>query len=280
MLRTAACLLAFAGLACSAPAQGARGTTSGAGGATTGSSFGGTSGAGTLTGGATGAGQSLSGAAGGLTGAGVGGAGAGGIGGQTGTAVGFGEGLQAQNPGTFLGSGAGLNGFVGGAGGQRAVNAATGGTTGFGGGGGGGAAGPTRQGGARSSGNDPRLNIAVPLRVRIAVPPRSPAALGQSLARRAAILTDPSRFESRPGFAGLRVGADDAGVVTLSGSVPEEDRRLAAAIARLQPGVSDIREAYDAEPGVDATPAPRPPAVDAPVLLRTERGTSMRVLNP
>ena len=295
MLRPAVCLSAVALLVTPAAGQ--------VGGPTGASRSG--AGLGSLSGGGFGAGSTAGSGAGATAGTSLGAAaGIAGPGGRTGTGLGFGEGLRPQDPGLFLGSGAGLNPFIGGAGGQQALDALGGlgtgrfgsggigtggfgtggfGTGGFGSGGlfgGAGAAGPVRRGGNRAAGNDPRLNIAVPLRLRVPRPAVSAASLSQTLARRAAVLSAATRFAPRPGFRGLRTAADDAGTVTLSGDLPEADRRLAVALARIEPGVRAVREEFGVSLPPSPTPAPAPPAADAPVLLRTDAVTPLRVLNP
>jgi len=292
MLRPAVCLTALALLALPAAGQvrGQGGSTQNAGGfgsSTGGAGFGAGSaaGGGSLSAGGSGVGQALSGGGGGgLTGGGTTGAGGGsGLGGQTGNALGFGEGLQVQDPTTFVGSGAGVNGFVGGAGGQQALNGAAGGG-GFGGAGAGGfgaaGGGPTRGGGTRSSGNDPRRIIAVPLRLRIARPTLPPATLSRTLALRTAALYAADRFTPRRGFRNLQSEVDDDGVVTLSGDLSTDDRALAAAIARIEPGVQDVRENFASSIDDGETLAPAPLTADAPVLLRRGPAPSLRVLNP
>ncbi len=93
------------------------------------------------------------------------------------------------------------------------------------------------------------------------------------------MLSTATRFASRPGFAALRATADDAGDVTLSGDLPAGDRRLAAALARLEPGVRSVREAYP-DLAAAPTPAPAPPAANAPALFRTGVVVPLRVLTP
>ncbi|MFH5806104.1 hypothetical protein [Alienimonas sp. DA493] len=299
MIRVAVSLTALALVACPAWGQVSGGggggrQPGGYGNSGGGSGFGGGSGIG----GGAGGGGTLSG--GGQGGGGTGGTGStggtnvgggAGLGGQTESSIGFGEGLQAQTPNVFLGSGAGMNSFVGGAGGQQALGAA-GATGGFGGGGFGGAnagfggvgAGPTRGGGSRAAGSDPRLNIAVPLRIAVPVPVRPPATLSQNLARRAAVLSAVTSLADRPAFRNLRTSANADGVVTLSGNLPEADRRLAAALARIEPGVTDVREDFaadvDADVEVSPTLAPPPPPVGAPLLNNDYGVAPLRVLNP
>ena len=226
--------------------------------------------------------------------------GAGGFGATTvGTDTGIGTNLQQQGAG-FLGAGAGQTGFLGAggsfAGGQSGLLGGAGfgtggfgtggfGTGGFGGTGFGGAGrvGPARSGGARGAGSDPRLSIGVPLRVRFAAPVRTPAVVGNAFLGRTARLSALAGAYGRPGLAGLRGAVGANGVATLSGDVPEADRRLAAALARIEPGVTDVRESFadsDLAPTLTPTPAPPPPAADSPLLLRTENVVPLRVLNP
>ena len=275
-------------------AGGGLGSTAGAGGFGTGSTVGG--------------GGALGGLGGGLTGGGLGGGGglSGGSGLNSSINTGFGTGVAQQVPGTFVGGGAGNTPFLG----SGALNAAGGspfgggfgggspfgggfgqggGFGGFGPGGGFGGfgAGPGRFGGG-GFGGDPRLQIGVPLRLRFAAPVRPAATVGTALAARAAGLAAVSQFTPRPGFAGLRPAVDADGVVTLSGNVPEADRKLAAALARTEPGVRAVREAYDAAPAGPAiadpdasfgeTIAPPPAPVGSPLLLSTDDVVPLRVL--
>ena len=277
-------------------AGGGLGSTAGAGGFGTGSTVGG--------------GGALGGLGGGLTGGGLGGGlGGGGLSGGGGLNssinTGFGAGVAQQIPGTFIGGGAGNTPFLG----SGALNAAGGSPFGggfgggspFGGGGFGGGsfgqggfgnfgnfgAGPGRFGGG-GSGGDPRLQIGVPLRLRFAAPVRPAATVGTALAARAAGLAAVSQFTPRPGFAGLRPAVDADGVVILSGNVPDADRKLAAALARTEPGVREVREAYDAAPAGPAvadpdasfgeTIAPPPAPVGSPLLLSTDEVVPLRVL--
>ena len=211
-----------------------------------------------------------------------------------GTDTGIGTNLQQQGGG-FLGAGAGQTGFLGAggsfAGGQTGLPGGAGfgtggfGTGGFGGTGFGGAGrvGPARSGGARGAGSDPRLSIGVPLRVRFAAPVRAPAVVGNAFLGRTARLSALAGAYGRPGLAGLRGAVGTDGVATLRGNVPEADRRLAAALARIEPGISDVRERFadsDLAPALNPTLAPPPPAADSPLLLRTENVVPLRVLNP
>ena len=271
-------------------------------------------------------GSSLGGGVGGssLGGGGFGGGSTAGLGGAFGGGTLF-TGAGAGGP-VFIGSGVGTSPFLG-AGGLYATGGGVGasgfgggfGNTGFGGGfgnsglgggfgnagfggggfgGGGFGAGPARTG-AAAAGSDPRLSINVPLRLGFAAPVRPAANIGAAYAARTSFLAAQTGRTARPGLAGVRAAMGDDGVVTLSGNVPAADRRLAAALARLEPGVRDVREAYDiAEPAAagailpGAPPAPpaRPgqveaiaapePLPDTPLLRQTENIVPLRVLNP
>ena len=270
-----------------------------------GTAVGGLGGLGSTTGGAGFGAGSQVGTGGALTGGGLGGGALGGGGGLSGGGglnssinTGFGAGVQQQAPG-FIGGGAGLTPFLG----SGAVNAGTAGGFGgspFGGGFGQGGfggfgqngfggfgAGPGRFGGG-GFGGDPRLQIGVPLRLRFAAPVRPAATIGTGLAARAAALATVNQFTPRPGLAGLRPAVDADGVVTLSGTVPEADRKLAAALARTEPGVRAVREAYDAAPAGPAvadpdasfgeTIVPPPAPTGSPLLLSTDDVVPLRVL--
>ena len=283
----------------------------------TGSSFGGQGGTTGFGSSNTLGGSSQLGSAGGLGG----GLGGGGLLGSSGSLL---DAPLTQSGGGFLGAAGGQNGFLGAGGGVAAPGlggATTGlggsgfGGTGFGGTGfgggfgttpsgggfganpfggfGGGFGAPGRAGGNAGLGNDPRLGIRVPLRLNVGVPAVRPpryagaATAGAAYAARASVLAGRTGLNARPGLAGLRAGGDGNGAVTLSGDVPEADRKLAAALARLEPGVTSVVEEYAAEPAGfadDLTPgaelAPPPPALAAPNLRQTEEIVPLRVLNP
>ena len=252
-------------------------------------------------------GGGFGGSGGGLGGGFGGGLGGSGAGGQFGGAVeGFGNGLaDLSGAGSFLGGGAGRNGFLG-AGGQAALGGggfggaglggfgAPGGGfggqgfggQGFGGGfggqgfGGGFGGTPGRAGGTTSLGNDPRRNIAVPLRLRFAAPARNFGAVNSAFAARAAAIAARASAVGNPRLAGVRADFADSGTVTLSGDAPAADRKLAAALARLEPGVTGVVEDYDPDPSrVDTLTAPAPVELNA-TLLSTDDVVPLRVLRP
>ena len=220
---------------------------------------------------------------GGLGGGGLGGGGLGGS--QLGVSqLGAGLGQDIRQQGGFVGSGAGAAPFLGsgaaaaqgGAGGLGGFGT-PGGLGGFGGagsfggaGGGFGASsqarlgtfggnnGPVRGGGSRGFGDDPRSVIAVPLRLRFAAPRVAPAALGTAFDARTAAFAGRTGFAGRAGIGGLRSAFGTGGVATLSGTVPPADRKLAAALARLEPGVREVREAYG-DVDLGGTDGPRLP---------------------
>ena len=218
------------------------------------------------------------------------GSGESGLGGLFGGDVGLGGASQFGGAGLPGGVGGGLGG--GGFGGGGFGNQFGGG---FGNQFGGGFGAPGRAGGNRGLGTDPRANIRVPLRLGIAPPAAAPrryagaATAGAAFAARAAAITR-TGIAGRPGLAGLRATPGEGGAVTLSGDVPAADRKLAAALARLEPGVTGVVENYaDAPAGFSqdlngtapgAQLAPPPPALGNPALRQTEDVVPLRILNP
>ena len=203
-----------------------------------------------------------------------------GLGGATGLGTG-GFGNAGFGAGGFGNTGFGNSGF---------------GNSGFGGAGfgAGGFGGPGRVGGNAGVGSDPRFNIRVPLRLRVGLPAVRPpryagaATAGAALAARASVLAADTRFNARPGLAGLRAESGENGEVTLSGDVPEANRKLAAALARLEPGVTGVVENYADAPADFAADldsgsaelAPPPVPAPTPALRQTENVVPLRILNP
>ena len=227
------------------PSTGALGSTATMGGpsASGGSSFGGASGSsfGGATGGASAfGGSSLGGQTGSTFGAGIGGA-AGGLGNS---ATGASPLASQVNGFGTLGQTVGTTGFVGRANqaGGLVGSRTAGQQTGLGNLGGAG----NRLGGNRNGGNSngnqngnsspPKLTVRPVQRIAFGYEAPTPAATRTAVTTRLASLST-----RRPELTGVTVTVDDKGRHVLSGTVPSDSARgLAAALARLEPGVREV----------------------------------------